>query len=801
MLSVVVFLGGQMLSVAIFGPPPQRAAEQKDKDKDNEQDGAPDVDADGAPTGEPKKDAAEPADGQETTQQDAAAPRKDPDGAPDAAANDKPAPAGEIAAADPRVVTAAPEWFTLANDRVQAVFTNQGAAIERLELIERTRNDNFRYLNLDDHSGYLGYLALTDEAPAGCRIQVVPPGSPAARATAKDRGVPAGLQVGDTLLQLGATAIRSRADAGAALEHMEPGDTVEIEVARGQGESRQILKFDAVLSQRPLALISSESPYANGPGPNPPSFQTRLGRAASRPAGEVSLTDPGLAQLPWEIAKKTADLVEFRLRMNTTGGEDAHVEFVKRYQLAAVDEPQSATAGYHLTYEFEVHNHSGAQQTVAYETLGPNGLPVEGWWYLNKIHPSFGSTAGARDVVLDALGWGFQIRSAHQIYKQAQDEVPEKPFFTANQPAEERKLRFIGVETQYFSVAMLPVDYADGGTMLMDEVIAYPVGGVDGLPSARSRLANSSFRTISELATIEDGGQLSDRFVIFAGPKKPDVLEAYALGETLYYGWFPWVAKPLSKLLHFFYAIVRNYGLAIILLTVLVRACMWPLSRKAARNAAVMQELAPELKRIAEKYKSDMEKRIQAQRELYAKYNFNPFGGCLLMFVQLPIFIGLYRCLSVDIELRQAPLIPGLEWCSNLAGPDMLWRWPLPFFASETGWLGPYLNLLPVITIVLFIVQQKMFTPPATDDNTRMQQKLMQFMMIFIGIMFFKVPSGLCIYFIASSLWGIGERVLIPKPTATGGASAAGGGGSRKATPPSGNGAGGGRSRKPSKKK
>jgi YidC/Oxa1 family membrane protein insertase len=140
------------------------------------------------------------------------------------------------------------------------------------------------------------------------------------------------------------------------------------------------------------------------------------------------------------------------------------------------------------------------------------------------------------------------------------------------------------------------------------------------------------------------------------------------------------------------------------------------------------------------------------------------------MFLQLPIFIGLYRCLSVDIELRQAPLIPGISWCSNLAGPDMAWRWQeslpdfLTFLTSETGWLGPYLNVLPIITIVLFIWQQKMFTPPATDEQTRMQQKMMQYMMIFMGILFFKVPAGLCVYFVASSLWGIGERKILPPP-------------------------------------
>jgi YidC/Oxa1 family membrane protein insertase len=160
-----------------------------------------------------------------------------------------------------------------------------------------------------------------------------------------------------------------------------------------------------------------------------------------------------------------------------------------------------------------------------------------------------------------------------------------------------------------------------------------------------------------------------------------------------------------------------------------------------------------------------MQKRGEAQRELFAKHNYNPFGGCLLMFLQLPIFVGLYRALSVDIELRQAPLISGLPWCSNLAGPDMLWNWKphlFGFLADETGWLGPYFNVLPIITIILFIVQQKMFMPPATDEQTRMQQQMMKYMMIFMGVLFYKVPSGLCIYFIASSLWGLAERKMLP---------------------------------------
>ena len=148
--------------------------------------------------------------------------------------------------------------------------------------------------------------------------------------------------------------------------------------------------------------------------------------------------------------------------------------------------------------------------------------------------------------------------------------------------------------------------------------------------------------------------------------------------------------------------------------------------------------------------------------------------------LQLPVFIGLYRGLAVDVELRQAPLFgQAIRWCSNLAAPDMLFNWSsfMPsIMTSGHGMfvLGPYLNILPLITIGLFLLQQKLTMPPATDEQGAMQQKIMKYMMVFMGFMFYKVASGLCLYFIASSLWGIAERKLVPpiKPAGLGASSA-----------------------------
>ncbi len=141
--------------------------------------------------------------------------------------------------------------------------------------------------------------------------------------------------------------------------------------------------------------------------------------------------------------------------------------------------------------------------------------------------------------------------------------------------------------------------------------------------------------------------------------------------------------------------------------------------------------------------------------------------------IQLPIFIGLYKALSIDAGLYGAPLLsPAIRWCTNLSAPDMVFDWS--GFWAWIGWsgfntgqgmltLGPYFNLLPMLTIVLFIVQQKIMMPPPVDEQGRMQQKIMQYMMIFMGFLFFKVPSGLCVYFIVSTLWGLAERRFIPK--------------------------------------
>jgi YidC/Oxa1 family membrane protein insertase len=242
------------------------------------------------------------------------------------------------------------------------------------------------------------------------------------------------------------------------------------------------------------------------------------------------------------------------------------------------------------------------------------------------------------------------------------------------------------------------------------------------------------------------------------------------------------------------------------MLTVLVRGGMLPLGRKQAQSAQKMAELQPEIKRINEKFKNEPEKKARAQQDLFRQHNYHPLAGCLPILIQLPIFVGLYKSLWVDVELRQAPLLSeSIHWASNLAAPDMFWNWSalVPDFVSHgTGFfaLGPYLNILPLVTVGLMAWSQKVTMPPPADEQAAMQQKMMQYMMIFMGIVFFKSASGLCVYFIASSLWGVAERKLLPKKTVPKQSGAGGAAVAVASSSNSGNGAPSGKKRKRDRK-
>ncbi len=689
-----------------------------------------------------------------------------------------------------------PTWLTLGSmDPASGYFmlvtlNSRGGGVERIELTERDERGGFKYRRVDVRHGYLGYFAGESASSTnGVLVNVVGPGTPAEIA---------GIRVGDVIQSVGGQAVATRDEISTALLPSKPGDKVSIEVLRDgdptvlqaeltdhpldlvrlarDGGADQVagnlsrLSCLVTLSQvNRKAILPSERSIAGIENPGKMIWslaeQAQSGDAQSG-AAQSGDAQPGAAQ-SGEAAKASPNAsAAFKLELSAAemkpiGGD--RVQLTRSYSLAP--------ASYVLDLSIQIDNLAKEQQDLAYRLEGANGITLEGWWYSTKISPNF-SGAAARDIVYKTAAEGHELVSGYNLLKRAKKETkdPNQTIFAPDGDNDTRNMKYMGVDAQYFTVAYIPPEGSAALTTFR-RAAAGIAAEANEIPRHQERAVNSTFYLDSVVASVPAGASLRQELRLFAGPKRPELLEEYGLGDCIYYGWFAKFAKALAWLLHILSG-VGNYAVAIILLTVIVRGAMFPLSRKAAVNAQKMQELAPELKKINEKYKDDMEAKLKAQRELQQRVGFNPLAGCLPMFLQLPIFIGLYRTLSVDIELRQAAFSSATLWASNLAGPDMFWYWGdwmWEYLSGRgTGWLGPYFNVLPVIVVFLFLAQQKMFMPPATDEQTAMTQKMMNVMTLMMGLFFFRVPAGLCIYFITSSLWGICERILVKKTLPTG---------------------------------
>lgn len=660
------------------------------------------------------------------------------------------------------------------SDRYLVTINRKGGTVHRVELNARNTKGKFLYRDIVTQGGYLGSPNLLTNAKQQHVVNAVGRGTPAALA---------GLKEGDILKTLatsegGPEPILTVDQIDTWLEkNTKPGDVVSIGIERNGTP----VSISATLVHKPISIIAPEGDLVDPNFDYPESFVLSLLKPQTYYDRAWPDVAPGMRTNLWEVTDaSTDDLIELKydipadmLKQMELPGP---ITVFKRYRLPQADDANDARS-FHLGFEIEIQNGADTDLALSYELDGPTGTSAETWWYANKIHGrqmAIGYVAGARDVVASTGVNSYLFLGCPEIVKGASYDVPETPYICDPNPAldpKNRQLKYAGVDSHYFNVSVLPE--TDDGFLVVNSATAFPNndrGRIPKIPS-NSRLKNLVDCTFQMVvpAKVPAKGSFKQSFEIFCGPKDPDVLSQYGLGDVRTFGWFSWCSYVLLAILHFLYWITfqTSYGLAIILLTVLVRCIMIPFSRKAALNAQMMQHLAPQIKEISDKYKDNMEKRAEAQKELYKKYNFNPLGGCFMMFFQLPIFYGLYKGLNVDIALRDQPLIPGIQWCSNLAAPDqfLYWKdWMPGWLADETGYLGPYLNILPLVTMALFIIQQKLFTPPPTDDQQKFMQKMMTFMMLFLGLMFFKVPAGLCIYFITSSLWGIVERQLLPKP-------------------------------------
>lgn len=762
----MILMGYSTVIQVLYPPKPKKVA-QAEADKKGEAKADPAKDPEDKKGKKTDPDKTDP----DKTDPDKAAPAKKSD--PEKTDPEKTDPAKRPQTPEPSA-----QWITLGSIDAESPFrmlvtlTSAGAAVERIELA--------KFRDTEKEGGYLGELQAADppdKAREGALVQAVGHGTPAALA---------GLRPGDVLSSIDGVKIDTPQALTAFLKaKTRPLQKIELGVVRAQNP----LTLSATLTRHPLEVIRPEPDRLN-----PPSLQVSLEKIGTRvrKAGDPEFNDAKLQWRRWELVSPDAAAIaegkpvtEAVFKAPLPQG----LEIYKRYFLSPVkpadgdkvgeaDGDKAANTavqmGYDLDFEIEIRNPADNAETearsVAYRLHGPNGLPTEGWWYAAKV------SGVLRDYV--------------QYFYNSDGSVAAQKVFSATQvadsavdrPEQSQPLYAVGVDAQYFSAFVFP--HSGHDTLWYNAVEAVPLGRID--PNHKN-LTNTSVQLTSREYSLPPGKSFTHKLTLFAGPKSPEVLAPHKLGALIDYGWFGAIAVVMTGILHFFYGLVGNYGLAIIMLTATVRICLYPFSRKQAISAEKMKAIQPEMEKIKEKYKNKDEA-ARAQMELFRKHDVNPFGGCGMLFLQLPIFIGLYRGLQADISLRDAPLFGENFWCSNLAAPDMLFKWEgwFPFLVAQDGQLGPYFNLLPLVTIALYLVQNKMLMPPAQNEQQEMQQKMMNYMMVFMGFMFFKVASGLCVYFIASTIWSLMERKLLPKILPVKAATAGDGAGSGGASPPDG---------------
>ena len=273
---------------------------------------------------------------------------------------------------------------------------------------------------------------------------------------------------------------------------------------------------------------------------------------------------------------------------------------------------------------------------------------------------------------------------------------------------------WIGVIQHYFVSAWLP------GKGLEREFFTSKVG--DNLYTAG---------VVVPVGSIAPGATGSIEVPVYIGPQETEKLKTVAPGLELVvdYGWLTIIAAPLFWLLNWIHTLVGNWGWAIIVLTILIKAVFYPLNAKAGRSMAQMKVMAPKMEKLKQLYGDDRQKLNQAMMELYRTEKINPLGGCLPIVVQIPVFIALYWVLLASIELRHAPW---LGWIQDLSAPD-------PYY------------ILPVIYAVSMFVQTKLNPQPADP----VQARVMLAMPIVFSVFFLFFPSGLVLYWVVQNLLSI----------------------------------------------
>ncbi|MCX7934574.1 MAG: membrane protein insertase YidC, partial [Planctomycetota bacterium] len=518
-----------------------------------------------------------------------------------------------------------------------------------------------------------------------------------------------------------------------------------------QPAEEKVILLDEIAPQRlSLAVETLESAAAKGEN----------SRHFIRTRDYTLREAPKDAALPAEVGEVTrGEALVFSLLVDEW-------EIIKTYTF-----PPELPFGFRLS--LEIRNRATVPRRAAYTLIGPAGLLPDDdnrGGFLEGMSVIQGMSAAAPEPAAQSADPIFATcRDLEKAFAEAVQKEREKgrSEAAALEEAAPKRLHldgrpnvvWIGLKNRFFTTLL---SLGDPTCSLGSEIRSF--GADRNYIAAHPRLApffaahpvsgECSVRIELPLGeTISPASALRHDYIFYAGPAADETLAfdpRLATAVSYTYRSFDWISRLMMKILNFFALITRNYGLAIILLTLLVKTAMHPLARKAMISAQRMQAIAPKVKDLQKKFANDQQRLHQEVMRLYREEGVSPLGGCLPVLIQFPIFVALYGAFAKGFSGRHAFFLPG--WMEDLSQPDRLlsWQWNLPL-------IGHDLNLLPLIYLAIQIVQMRM-QPTSDDPQVAQQQKIMQIMPVIFVFIFYSMPAGLVLYFTVSGLYALIEQ-------------------------------------------
>ncbi|MEM6960430.1 MAG: membrane protein insertase YidC [Myxococcota bacterium] len=461
-------------------------------------------------------------------------------------------------------------------------------------------------------------------------------------------------------------------------------------LASGKTLSIQTEHFTANFSTLNGGLTSFRIKGARYENRNQPHEMVTTDREAYLPAQlKVSSFPPDIT---WSGRKLDARTLEFRAKA-------ASIEAVRRISVGE--------SKYQLWSTVSIRNHGSVPAPVQLQTATFNYVArdSEGGGFLARPSPELGHAV---------------LRFDEETRREDRESLRERQAYGP-------RVKFCGVENAYFAMVSAP----DGIDAERCRVWQTERGGTLEQPHGSLFEAWLTYPTL----TVEAGQSQQLRTTYYIGPKDIDAIRTagHELHDVVDFGWFDFIAEWLVLFLRWIFEIVGNWGVAIIVMTLIVKLALYPLTEQSFQSMAKMRLLKPELDRINELYGDDREKKSAAMMELYRKQKINPLGGCLPTLLQMPVWFALYQSLSTNVELYHAEFA---LWWTDLSAPD-------PFY------------VLPILLGGLMFAQQQI-TPTTMDP---MQAKVIKyFMPLMITSFMLFLPAGLCLYMVTNSTLGIAQQ-------------------------------------------